>query len=72
MNTTTCTQEASVVSYLELTMVIALSLERLLARVAKLFRKKTKHTQTIHVAEHSPSAYGEDDRVTTIELEESR
>ncbi len=67
MNTTACT-ETSVVSYLELTMVIVLSLERVIARVAKMFRRKSQHTQTIHVAEHSPTAF-EEDHTTTIDIQ---
>ncbi len=56
------------VAYVELFMLVILSLERIIVRLSKVLRKKTTHTQTIHVEEHSP--YTEEDRVTTIDISE--
>ncbi len=71
MNATTCTDSTSAVAYVELFMIMLLGVERIITRIAKLFRKPMPTTK-IHVEGHSSPEHYEEDRVTTIDITEQR
>ncbi len=71
MNTTSCADSTGALAYIEVVLILLLSTERIIARLAKLFRKPMPTTK-IHVESSSSPEHYEEDRVTTIDIEETK